>query len=328
MNGARLAQERPKVTIRDPARPLLPPRTGEQTRRRGPLTGLVAVGAALTVAVAAVLGPGASPGTAAAALSLTERFAFQDTVGARVSSRSLLVSLDLEVRNDGRLPVVLDRAAVGEFRSVATVELRPAGSAVLQLVRTVTCPADGGEPPLDPATEGLRVRVVTAGGDRNLLLSPGVLPLGRLRTAARRACGYLPVEQAVDLTVFAAGAHSGLSVVTVVLQNASARPLELLEVRLAAGLRAVRPPRLPLPLSRTPLGGTPAFDRLDVPVVADCAASPRALDGSLVALPASPVEVVVDEAVPGGGGGARVGPLSPSAGYLTLLREAYADACS
>jgi len=285
----------------------------------------VAAGTALLLALAVPLGQ-AVPG--AVSLSLTERFAFEATVGAQVSSRSVLVSVDTEVRNDGARTLTVGRAVVGEFRSVSLVELAPEGAEVVRLIRTVTCPADGTEPALDPPVGGLRVQVLSTGGDRDLLLSPGALSLGGLRTAAQRACGFPPVEEAVDLMAFAAGAHSGESVVTLLLTNASLRRVQVVEVRPTPGLRLVAPLRLPHELPRTDLGGTPSPDRLELTVTPDCATAPRSADGSLEALPFAPVQVLVAEVRADGGTGPQVGPVRPSAGYLTLLREAYSDACA
>lgn len=188
---------RPPVTVRDPAVRAAPPDVlgeDEPVRGRGRRPVVPAVLAGLALLVVPVLGRAAQQERderaqdRIAALALTDRFGFVEAVGAQVSSRASLVSLDLELRNDGPLPVRVDRAVVGDFRFLGDLDLEPGQRAVVPLLRTVTCPADGVAPPLDPLTEGLRLQVQTRAGLRSVLLSPGEQPLDRLRSAARRAC--------------------------------------------------------------------------------------------------------------------------------------------
>ena len=320
---ARGVQERPEVTVRDPSRAAgpvgtAPPRHGQHAG------GLVAAGTALLLALSVPLGR-ADP--AAVPLSLTERSDVATSLGDQ-APRSVLVRLDVELRNDGSRPVRVGAVSVGDLRSDAPVELSPGGTGAVRLVRTVGCRPDGTEPGLDPPVGGLHVRVLAGGLARDVLLPAGGLPLTRLRTATRRACGFPPVAEAVELMAFAAGARSGGSVVTLLLTNASLRRVRLVEVRPAPGLRLLTAPRLPHELPRTRLGGTPSPERLQLTVAPDCATAPRSADGSLAALPVSPVHVLVAEVAADGSTGPRVGPLRPTAGYLTLLREAYSDACA
>ncbi|MCW2615023.1 MAG: hypothetical protein JWN08_2017 [Frankiales bacterium] len=256
-------------------------------------------------------------------LTLTDRFYFREALGPRVSSRASLMTIDLEVRNDGPRAVELARAVVGDFRFLGRIELGPGEAAVLQLLRTVTCPPDGAEPPLDPAAEGLRLRVVTGAGERTALVSPGRLALDRLRTAARRACGYLPIEEAVDLTADAWAPHDARVPLTLVLTNTSARPLQVLEVRLAPGLRRFGYADVQIELPRRPPGGEPTTSRVDLWVTPDCRDAPHDRDGALLPLPHDPLRVVVGDAT-----ASHVGPLRPALGDLTRLFEAYRSACS
>ena len=321
-----VAVDRPTVTVRDPARRPGPPDlldADAQAPRRWPLAVLV---------VAAVLAAGSvrlerragqeeqQRQDAVVDVVLTDRFGFRDSAGARVSSRATLVGLDVEVRNAGPLPVLVDRAVVGEFRFVGDVELAAGQDGVLPLVRTVTCPPDDGQPPLDPVAEGLRLQLVTAAGPRSVVISPGAARLDRLRTAARRACGFLPVEDAVRVTaVTAPGVHG----VRLMVHNASVRTLQLLEVSLPTGLRLDAVPRLPVRLPAVVGPGAPTVPVLvDLPVVPDCTHAPRGRDGRLLPLPRPTLGVVV-----GDGGSTRVG-MRPTTDALTALREAYADTCS
>lgn len=320
--------DRPLVTVTDPARRPVPTDVigaeARAHRRRWPYA---AVSAALVAAalVLPVLDRRADDADAAeqrrlggvVALALDDRIALRDTGGPRLSTRATLLTLDLTVRNDGPLPVVVDRAVVGDFRFLGDVDLGPGESEQLQLVRTVTCLPDAAQPPLDPLGEGLRLQVVTRAGPRSVLVGPaGTLPLERLRTSARRACGYLPVEDAVSYAVTTRAADGG--VLTVLeLSNDSARALSLDEVRLPAGLRAVEPAALPRDL---PPG--PARVRVSLLVEADCEAAPRAVDGSLLPLPRPPLQVVVAT------GASRVGPLPPERADVEALERAYLLACS
>lgn len=322
--------DRPPVTVRDPAHPPRPPDLLDSTPRAAgrhwPVVAVVAV-------VVAVLAAGTVRALdrraeqdaqrrqqAVVDVVLTDRFGFRDTTGARVSSRASLVALDLEVRNDGPLPVVVDRAVVGDFRFLGDVELAAGQDGVLPLVRTVTCPQDGGEPPLDPVAEGLRLQLVTAAGLRSVLLSPGSLRLDRLRTAARRACGFVPVEDAVRVTAVTVPDVRGIRLV---VHNTSVRALRLLEVRLPAGLRLDRAPRLPVDLPGVSSPGAPSVPVLvDLPVVPDCSNAPRHRDGRILPLPRPTLGLVV-----GDGGSARVG-LPPTIDALTALRERYYETCS
>lgn len=111
--------------------------------------------------------------------------------GARISSRASLVTVDIELRNDGPRPVVLDRTVVGDFRFLGDLALEPGETALVQLLRTVTCPDFGVAPPLDPVPEGLRLDVMTLSGPRSVLVE-GVLPLEVLRSVPQRSCRSLP----------------------------------------------------------------------------------------------------------------------------------------
>ena len=321
--------DRPPVTVRDPAHPPRPADLLDSTPRAAgrhwPVVAVAVVVAVLAAGTVRMLDRRAEQMAqrrqqAVVDVVLTDRFGFRDTTGARVSSFASLVGLDLEVRNDGPLPVVVDRAVVGDFRFVGDVELAAGQDGVLPLVRTVTCPQDGGEPPLDPVAEGLRLQLLTAAGPRSVLVSPGALRLDRLRTAARRACGFVPVEDAVRVTAVTVPDVRG---VRLMVQNTSVRALRLLEVRLPAGLRMDRAPRLPVDLPGVSSPGAPPVPVLvDLPVVPDCANAPRRRDGRILRLPRPTLGLVVSD-----GGPTRVG-LPPTVDALTALREVYYRTCS
>lgn len=173
----------------------------DRPRRTVPVVLTVAALAAATVVVI-VLDRGAAQDerdreATLARVTVAADVDLRETGGPRLSSRSTLLTLDLELRNDGPLPVRVDRAVVGGFRFLGDLDLDPGESALAQLVRTVTCPPGGAEPPLDPLPAGLRVEVLTSAGPRSVLAGPpGALPLERLRTSARRACDDLRREDA------------------------------------------------------------------------------------------------------------------------------------
>ena len=310
------AQRRPppEVTVRDPAAPSRGPDLlesyDERPRRRRSWIALVVVGAlvAAGLAVADARDDARTERREAAAVDLallataSERRRYDEATG------SFELELELALRNDGPRVVTVLRGGVGGYGLARDVELEPGETSPLALTRSVRC----GAAAEDPAPEDLRLTVGTAAGPRDVRLPvPFELPGG-----AARACGFLPLEDAVTAQVVDVQARRGSLRLAVEVRSVANRPVEVLsatavdpgvEVRLEES--ADGPVVLPLPGP-----GASGTTRLHVVLtVTDCA--------SVAGLPGAPgsraVRLVVQE--PGGG------TAQPRVGYDPELLKALID---
>ena len=169
-------------------------------------------------------------------LALTDRFPFSENRGPAVTSRTVLVSLDVELRNDGPREVRVERASVGEFRFLGELRLGPGQTGIVQLRRTATCAPGGGVPGFDERPGGLAVQVDTLSGVRDVVLPPDPTALDRFTTGTQRACGFLPVEEAFSSASGPAVFTDDGFVAPLEVVNSAVRPLRLTAVQVAPGL--------------------------------------------------------------------------------------------
>lgn len=217
------------------------------------------------------------------------------------------VQLLLQLRNDGPRTVTVLRGGLGGYGLERDVELSPGELAPLALTRSVRC----GEAVAEPAAAELSLTVGTDAGPRDVRLPvPFDLPGG-----AARACGFLPLEDAVSAQVVGADARRGSLRLEVEVRSVANRPVDVV------GVEAVDPgvqarledeERLPIPAP----GGTGRLRLTVLLQVVDCAVA--------AGLPGAPssraVRLVVQEP---DGGTAR-----PRVGYdPALLAALVAQAC-
>lgn len=160
------------------------------------------------------------------------------------------LTLAVEVRNDGPRDLVVERGAAGDYVLVRSLVEVPSGEQVpLLLRRTVTCSRTA--PPPAAPVDGLRLELQTAAGPRSLSLRMDPEAVG---DDAARACGFLPLEEAIGVQAYETESSVGTLGLAVDLNNRSVEPATLVGLDVGQGLRAqVRdvdggPAALPLPL--------------------------------------------------------------------------------
>lgn len=263
--------------------------------------GLVAVAGVVVVADERRLG-------GALALRLVAATGVEGRTVWELTGRTALVSYRADVRNDGPRPVTVTRAELGGFRSSREDRrLEPGARVTVTLSRVVRC----ADPQAVVVPGAVSVDVTTAAGRRSaqLPVEPGLRP--ELDRAADRACGVLPLVEALDVTATSVQRVGGAVVVGLEAANRSTRPLRLGRVVVQQGLRgAVRTPdgaplALPLPLPPATLGDPP----VRVPLVLEmtvvrCAAIAQLTPAPPGAVPLDTISFGVDD-----GGGLLVGPV-------------------
>lgn len=280
-----MQHERPPVTIRDPARPVAPAHLpDEQPRSRSWLPVAALLVTLVLVGWSSLVNQRTQQRDrdeqarldTVVALSLTDRVAFAESRGQAVSSRSLLVNLDVEVRNDGPREVRVERAGIGDFRFLGELQLDPGQMGTLQLVRTATCAPGGVVPRLDERPDGLALQVDTLSGLRNVILQPDPQALERLTSSTRRTCGFLPVNEAVTSASGPAVYLDDGFIAPLEIVNASVRPLRLTAVQVAPGLavelrtESSASVSLPSYLAPSGLGQAPSVTRYELRGRVEC----------------------------------------------------------
>lgn len=229
-------REPPPVTLHAPGAP--GPEPGPRRRRRWPL---LLVPPAL-VALLVVDQRGREPA------ALVDLVALPGSSGSsNPGVAQARVDVRLRLRNDGPRPVVVERAALGPYALARPVELRAGATGTLLLTREVRCTS---EPPPPLTAEVLDLTVSTARGDRAVAV-PLAEPVGE--DGAARACGFLPLEEAVTPLVLFAQSEPTRVLLTVELQVGGVQPVAVTGVRggrlvVDGPLDAVQPLELPFPL--------------------------------------------------------------------------------
>ena len=178
-------REPPPVTVHAPGAPEPSP----PARRRWPL---LAVPLAL-LALLVVDGRSREP------TPLVDLVALPGTSGStNPGVAEARVDVRLRLRNDGDRPVRVDAARLGPYALARTVELRAGATGTLLLTQLVGCTR---EPPPPLTDETLSLELSTARGERTVEV-PLAEPVGE--DGAARACGFLPLAEAVTpLVLFA-----------------------------------------------------------------------------------------------------------------------------
>jgi hypothetical protein len=126
------------------------------------------------------------------------------------------------------------------------------GGTVVWLERTVRCPQDGGPPPHEREPSQVRLRVETPAGPRQVSLAGDGLPFGSVDDSVRSACAHPPLGGSLRLTSTVVRLEDRTAVLQVDVANEGRRPLRLLSLIPARGLRVQSidgdPARLPVVL--------------------------------------------------------------------------------
>lgn len=262
--AAHVAQEprpSPQVTITDPTHPARPADLLEAEPGRLPRGWLLAAGAVLVAGAVVVVGLEVRERRATAAeerrLAAIVDVSVQAEGGGSSydpGSRRATLENQLLLLNAGPRDLVVAGAAVGGYELVpAEVRVPSGGSAPLLLERSVLCSTTT-PPPVTPSGD-LALQLRTRTGSRTVEV-PLELPLSR--DEAARACGFLPLEEAVFLETFTLP-RGGLALE---VTTRSVRPVDLLGLDVGPGLRGDlrnsdgSPVELPLAL---PTGSGPSI---------------------------------------------------------------------
>ena len=306
----------PEVTVTDPAAPggadLLVSHDERPARRR---TWIALVAVSALVAAALLLADGREDDRRdrqEADVVDVELLAFaRELREYDDGTGTIQLKLLLQLRNEGSRTVTVLRGGLGGYGLDRDVELAPGQTGTLPLTRSVRC----GEAPGEPASDELALTLGTSAGPRDVRLPvPFELPGG-----AARACGFLPLEEAVTAQVVGVDTRRGSLRLEVEVRTVANRPVDVVDVQAVdPGVQALLeeqgggPVRLPIPEP----GGT-ATARLHVVLrVVDCAAA--------AALPGAPASRAVRLVVQEPDGGAA----QPRVGYdPALLGSLLAQAC-
>jgi hypothetical protein len=219
------------------------------------------------------------------------------------------VVLAVRLRNAGPRPITLTSAEQGQLRFSGELEL-PArtGTKLVRLTRSVSCPPAGRVPEAEPEGRPLVLQVVTPAGRREVVL-PDALPIGSLNEGVQAACGYPPLERAVNSGAAVIGVRGRTIALRVELANTSRWQAGSSSLYMGRGLVVLsvdgRDDVLPLALPPVSARG-PRVRALEVVAGLDCGA----IISSTSLRPLEEVNLVVDD-----GSGMRIGQLS------TVLRD-------
>lgn len=196
------------------------------------------------------------------ALALLPTGGVESQVVWELTGRTALVRWTAEVRNDGPRPVRVVRADLGALRDDPTPRDLGAGERLsLWLTRVVRCV----DPKGGPVPDALSVQVSTPRGPRTASLPVGAPVRAELDRAADRACGVLPLDEALAIRASAVERRAGTVVVALEAANVSSRPLRLARAVVQQGLRGRTldptgaPLDLPLDLPPTAPGDEPVL---------------------------------------------------------------------
>ena len=268
----------------------------------------VALGAALVAGAGVVVAADQRRLDGTVALSLVDAPGVEGRTVWELTGRTALVRYVAAVRNDGPRAVTVTRAELGDFRSSRQPRpLDPGAQATVTLSRVVRCQ----DPKAVVVPAAVSVDVSTARGDRaaQLPVDPGLRRA--LDRAAERACGVLPLDEALDIRATSVSRVGGVVVVELEAANRSTRPLRLARAVVQQGLRgAVRttdgaPLALPVDLPPARLGAPPVRVPLQLEVsVVRCPAIAQLTPAPPGAVPLDTISFGVDD-----GGGLLVGPV-------------------
>ena len=240
----RLVAPDPRPGGRDAHPPALPPPVAPPPHVRRPGRGLVR---GLALLVAGAVGYGVAQLQQAQQVA-GERRAAEGVLALRVQPRELgtevfrdndgevTVRVPVRIVNAGPRSVVLRSAEVGGsgLRALPTTlgTLGPAQDVDTVLEQDVPCTSAVPDAPV------LRITATTGAGERAV---SEVLPPALVRSvvdAVHESCGFVPVQQALELTAAGYAARGEAVVLTLRAKNRSARELRVEVLRLAVGLRA------------------------------------------------------------------------------------------
>ena len=224
------------------------------------------------------------------------------------------LQLLLQLRNDGPRTVTVLRGGVGGYGLERDVELEPGEVSPLPLTRSVRCGSTTVDPPA--SSDDLELTVGTDAGPRDVRLA---VPFELPGDAAARACGFLPLDEAVSATVVGVDARRGSLRLALDVRSVANRPVEVVAATAVdPGVDAVleeaadEPVVLPIPGP----GGVGTTRLHVVLTIVDCAA--------VAGLPGAPAARAVRLVVQEPGGAAA----QPRVGYdPALLAALLAQAC-
>lgn len=150
----------------------------------------------------------------------------------------LAVAVSVNVRNAGTSGVVLETAAVSgtglRDDTVRGRALPPGEASPLSLLRPVDCEQlSGGQPATGPLVIGARSGI----GDQELRLPLGDDLAALVVQQVRRACGRMPLEEAVQVDVAVLQIAGGVARLPFALRNVSAQEVLVTAVQPVSGLR-------------------------------------------------------------------------------------------
>ncbi len=169
---------------------------------------------------------------------------------------------------------VLSAELAGRRYDAGAVVPAEGGSTVVWLERTVRCPADGSPPPPEREPAQLRLQVETPAGTREVRLAGDGLPFGSVDDSVRSACAHPPLGQSLQLMSTVARLEDREAVLEVHVANEGRRPLRLLSLVPARGLRvrSVDGDPAPMPLVLPARAAGAAVRSLEVRVEVSCSA--------------------------------------------------------
>jgi hypothetical protein len=178
--------------------------------------------------------------------------------------------------NRGPRDVRVASAQLGGLRYAggAVLDARD-GSAVVVLQRRVRCPGDGSPPSPEPEPRELRVHLETPAGPREVALEGTGLPIGSVDDSVQSACLYPPLGESLQLASTVVRLEGRSAVLQVDVANDGRRPVRLLSLIPARGLRvlSVDGDPAPMPLVLPPqTGRLPSVRTLDVRLGVLCGA--------------------------------------------------------
>lgn len=225
-----------------------------------------------------------------------------------LTGRTALVRYRAQVHNDGPRPVTVTRAELGGYRSSRQPRpLAPGAQVAVTLSRVVRCQ----DPQAVLVPAALSLEVTTQGGSRAAQLPVQPDLRGELDGAADRACGVLPLDEALVIEATSVQRVGGTVLVGLAAANRSTRPLRLARAVVQQGLRgepltpAGAPLALPLDLPPAALGQPPTRVALLLEVtVVRCAAIEQLTPAGPGQVPLDTLAFAVD-----GGAGPLVGPV-------------------